>query len=30
MRDQLAAEFPHLSVSVEMRDGTLYVEAVPA
>lgn len=29
VRDQLAAEFPHLSVSVEIRDGALFVEAVP-
>jgi hypothetical protein len=35
VRDQLAArfpheQFPHLSVSFELRDGTIYVDAVPA
>jgi hypothetical protein len=30
MRDQLAEEFPHLSVTVDMRDGALLVEALPA
>ena len=29
MRDELAEQFAHLSVSVEMREGTIYVEAVP-
>lgn len=29
MTDRLAEEFPHLSVSVELRDGTLYVDALP-
>ena len=26
---QLAERFPHLSLSVGHRDGTLYVDAVP-
>lgn len=30
MQSQLAAEFPHLSVTVEVRDGALFVGAVPA
>ena len=30
MRDQLAEQFPDLSVSVELRGRTFYVEAVPA
>lgn len=30
MQGQLSAEFPHLSVTVEVRDGALFVGAVPA
>jgi hypothetical protein len=30
VRNGLAAEFPHLSCTVEMVDGTLYVKAVEA
>ena len=30
LRDELAEQFPDLSVSVELRDRTFYVEAVPA
>lgn len=29
MRDELAKGFPHLNVSVEMREDTLYVSALP-
>ncbi len=30
MAERLRAQFPDLTVCVEMRDGGLYVEAVPA
>jgi len=30
MRGELAQQFPHLNVAVEMREGTIYVDAVPA
>ncbi len=30
MRDELAEQFPDLDVTVEVRDRTFYVEALPA
>lgn len=29
MQDEMAAEFPHLTVSVEWRDEQIYVEGLP-
>lgn len=30
MRDELAEQLPHLSITVEMRDGAVCVNALPA